>query len=152
MKTRSHEPQGSPSWSCPSVAPALPRSKDFRRILARATKVFVGTGIDPGKSNDSLERAAALHDAHFSRLTHFSGTPDSKNGLVFWRHLLVLSQKPAKLTCPHTFFMRNVIFDSFLRRPLLVSVSSALVFDVSNFCGLSDGHRLSLFSTSFSSF
>ena len=51
----------------------------------------------------------------------------------------------------YTFFMRKVSFDRILQRPLLVSVSSSLLSDVSTICGLCNGPCFSLFSTSFSS-
>ena len=47
--------------------------------------------------------------------------------------------------------MRKVFFDRNFRRPLLASVSSPLVSDVTSLCGLCDGPCFSLSSTSFSS-
>ena len=49
----------------------------------------------------------------------------------------------------YTFFMLKVFFDRTFRRPLLVSVSSLLVSDVSTPCGLWNGPCFSLSSTSF---
>ena len=68
-------------------------------------------------------------------------------GSVWWS----CHDEPAKLSCPYTFFMRKVFLDRTLRRPLLVSVSSPLMSDVSTLCGLCDGPSFSLSSISFSS-
>ena len=40
------------------------RSMDSHGNLARATQVFLAEYVDPGKSDDSLENVATLHDGH----------------------------------------------------------------------------------------
>ena len=52
---------------------------------------------------------------------------------------------------PYTFFMRKVSFDRILQRPLLVSLSSPLIFDASTLCELCEGLCVTLSSTPFSS-
>ena len=82
MDAQSHVPQRYPSRFPSSVAPVHLRSTHYRENLARAPKVFRDAGADHGQSDDSLGNAATLHDAHVLAQRHFSGTPDSKNGLA----------------------------------------------------------------------
>ena len=70
--------------------------------------------------------------------------------------MLAASDGPVTKNLPssvaaYTFFMRKVFLDRYIRLPLLASVSSPLVSDVSILCGLCNGPCFSLSSTSFSS-
>ena len=60
-------------------------------------------------------------------------------------------KEPAKPGCRIYFLQPEVFLDKILRRPLLVSVSSPVVSDVSTLCGLWDGPCFNLSSTSFNS-
>ena len=73
-----------------------------------------------------------------------------------WLGILAASDGPVTRNLPssvaaYTFFMQKVSLDRIFRRPLLASVSSPLVSDVSIRCGLCDGPCFSQSSTSFSS-
>ena len=78
-----HAPQGTLA-DLPPVAPAHPRSMDFRWNPARAYQVFRKAGTDHGQSDDCLGTAATFHDAHVWAGRHSSCKPDSKNGLAYW--------------------------------------------------------------------
>ena len=62
-----------------------------------------------------------------------------------------VTKKLPSSVAAYNFFMRKVFFDGSFHHPLLVSVSSPLVSDVSIRCGLCDGPCFSLSSSSFSS-
>ena len=83
--------QEDPSESSPSDAPTHPHSMDFPGNPARATQVFPDASAFHGHSGDVSENAATLHGAHGSARTHSSGATDSKSGLAYWQHLMVLS-------------------------------------------------------------
>ena len=102
MDAHSHVPQGDPSWSFSSVAPALLRSTDFCGNLARATQVFRAAGVDNGQSGDSPENARTLHDALVLAQRHLSGTPNSRSSLAYRQHLLVLSRRTCQAHLPRT--------------------------------------------------
>ena len=79
-----HAPQRDPSWSSSSVAPAHPRSMDFRGNPARATQVFPDATADHGQSDDYLGKTATLQDVHKWARRYSSGIPDSKKGWAYW--------------------------------------------------------------------
>ena len=73
-----------------------------------------------------------------------------------WLGLLAASDGSVTKNLPnsvaaYTFFIRKVFLDKFFWRPLLVSVSSPLVSDVSTLCEFWAGPCFNLSSTSFSS-
>ena len=97
-----HGLQEDPFWFFPSDAPAHPHSMDFRGNPARATQVFPDASADHEQGDDSPGNAATLHDVHVWAQTRSSGTPDSKNGLAFWHHLMALSQRTCQARLPRT--------------------------------------------------
>ena len=121
---------------------------DFPKSPARATQVSPDANADHEQSDDSPGNVATLHDVHVRAQTHSSGKPDRKNGLAYWERLLALSQRTCQVRLPR--ILSSSRMDRIFRRPLLASVSSPLVSDVSTLCGLYDGPCFSLSSTSFS--
>ena len=109
--------------------------------------MFLRAHGDRGQRRESFGNAATFYDAQCK---------DKDIRQQKWFGLLAASVGPVTKSLPSslalwTLFMRKVALDGFSAHPLLVSVSSPLVSEVSSLYGLCDGPCFRLSRTSFSS-
>ena len=102
----------------PSSALAHPRSRIYRKNIACATQVFRAAGADYGQSDDSLENAGTLYDAHVLAQKQFF--QEKRLSILAASDGRVTKTTPSSLA-PYTFFIRKVFFDRIIRRPLHLS-------------------------------
>ena len=122
-------------WKSSTRHTGVSRCKCWSRAKRRLPRKFRNTSWYPCVSTETF--------FPHTRKKNWLGISAASDGPV-------VKNRPSSVAA-YTFFMRNVFLDRTFRRPLLPSVLSPLVSDVSTLCWLWDSPCYSLSSTSFSS-
>ena len=151
MDAHRYAPQGNPSWSSPLCCCSSSSLNGFP---------WKSSTRHPGVSRRRRWSRAKRRLPWKCRNTSWCPCVGTKTFLrhtrqLKWLGILPASDGPVMKNLPssvaaYTFFIRKVSLDRILQRPLVVPVSSPLVYDVSTLRGPCDGPCFSLSSTSFS--